>query len=275
MPCYYNRSNNKLLSKCSHGISKLNNVYSSSAIKPAVTVKNPEGEALEEGRDYTLSYSNNINTGAAKAIISGLGEYSGSGFKQFYILPGVIKLTGASDIAPSSATVKWTAASGAVTGYSVERVKDGKWITVLSTTGNAANLSSLASSANQYVRVRAYKLLGKRRLYGAYSNTLFFSTKPAKVKITSVKAPSNKLTVIWKKAPRITGYQLRYSLSKDMKKAKTLKLSSKTLKKTVKKLKKGKKYYVQVRAYRKYTDPSKRTRTIYGAWSAKKSVKIK
>ena len=69
-----------------------------------------------------------------------------------------------------------------------------------------------------------------------------------------------------------TGYQVRISLNKNMKSAKTKKVKKISTKKVIfKGLKKNKRYYVQMRAYMKY-DGSK---AIYGDWSKKKSVKIK
>ena len=84
---------------------------------------------------------------------------------------------------------------------------------------------------------------------------------------------SKKFTVKWKKIPKknITGYQVRYSLKKNMKgaKYKTAKKWNKT-KMTIKKLKGGKKYYVQIRTYVK-----KNGITYYSKWSTKKTVKTK
>lgn len=89
---------------------------------------------------------------------------------------------------------------------------------------------------------------------------------PAKVKLTKVKAAKKgKVNVKYKKIKGVAGYQIQYSYKKNMKaaKAKTTKKATYTLKK----LKKGKKVYVRVRAYFKGK--------VYGAWSAKKSVKVK
>lgn len=91
------------------------------------------------------------------------------------------------------------------------------------------------------------------------------SAKPAKVKLSKVKAVKNgKVSVKFKKIAGIKKYQVQYSYKKNMKKAK-IKTSKKTTY-TLKKLKKGKKVYVRVRAC---------AGKINGAWSAKKSVKVK
>ena len=52
-------------------------VYTGSAIEPAVTVKDGE-TTLTLGTDYEVAYSNNVNAGTATATITGKGNYSGS-----------------------------------------------------------------------------------------------------------------------------------------------------------------------------------------------------
>lgn len=51
--------------------------YTSKAIKPAIKVI-LNGEGLVLGKDYTLSYANNINAGTAKVTLAGTGGYAGS-----------------------------------------------------------------------------------------------------------------------------------------------------------------------------------------------------
>lgn len=85
-----------------------------------------------------------------------------------------------------------------------------------------------------------------------------------KVKVKPVKNQQLKLT--WKKIKGVK-YEVKYSLNKNMKNAKTKK-NIKTNKLTLKKLKSGNKYYVKVRAYYKIGN-----KTYLGKWS-KKAAKI-
>lgn len=98
------------------------------------------------------------------------------------------------------------------------------------------------------------------------------AAKPAKTSIKKLKAGKRSFTVKWKRAKSgVTGYQVRYSLKKSM--AKSKKKTVKNAKKTklkVKKLKAKKRYYVQVRTYRKSGG-----KTAYSSWSKKKSVRVK
>ncbi len=93
--------------------------------------------------------------------------------------------------------------------------------------------------------------------------------KPAIKSVKNVKGKKIAVT-LKKKVSGASGYEIRYSLKKNMKAAKkvTLKKAS-ALKATIKGLKK-KTYYVQARAYK--TVDGKKT---YSAWSSKKSVKVK
>ncbi len=60
--------------------------YSGKAIKPAVTVTNGD-VTLIKGKDYTLEYSDNVNAGTGKVIITGKGYYYDSVTLTFTISP--------------------------------------------------------------------------------------------------------------------------------------------------------------------------------------------
>ena len=58
--------------------------YTGSAVTPEVTVTY-SGKILNEGKDYTVNYHNNISSGTAKAVIRGCGNYSGVKTVEFTI----------------------------------------------------------------------------------------------------------------------------------------------------------------------------------------------
>lgn len=94
---------------------------------------------------------------------------------------------------------------------------------------------------------------------------------PKKAVISSVKSSKAKtMKVCIKKIKTANGYQIRYSLKKNMSGAKKKRITENTS--TIKNLKKGKTYYVQVRMYQKDSVSGKKK---YGAWSNVKQVKIK
>lgn len=86
------------------------------------------------------------------------------------------------------------------------------------------------------------------------------------------KTGKRKLILLWSTVTDATGYQIRYSKNKKMKNGvitKTIKGKLKN-KKTISKLARKKKYYIQVRAYKKSG-----SKIVYGKWSAKKCLKTK
>lgn len=119
---------------------------------------------------------------------------------------------------------------------------------------------------------------------GAYTGTksATFKIVPKGTGISKLTRAKKAFTVKWKKPSKAalkqtTGYQVRWSTRKKFTakttKAKTVKAASATGKKCqlkVAKLKAGKKYYVQVRTYKKAGKA-----TYYSAWSKAKTVKVK
>lgn len=59
-------------------------VYDGLTKTPSIVVKY-KGNVLKKDADYTVSYSNNVNAGTAKIVISGKGSYSGSVARTFKI----------------------------------------------------------------------------------------------------------------------------------------------------------------------------------------------
>lgn len=90
---------------------------------------------------------------------------------------------------------------------------------------------------------------------------------PTVSKISNFKASSmsKALKLTWKKKS-VDGYQIQYSLNKDFKSAKTIKVSKSKTSYTIKSLKANKKYYVRIRGYKNYTDDLNNEQTVYGKW---------
>ena len=108
--------------------------------------------------------------------------------------------------------------------------------------------------------------------YTVAKRKVVITVKPKKPMIRTLKSRSAaKVNLSWEKVSKAGGYQVRYSMSKSMKSAKMIRMNGvgKTSS-TLKKLKKGKKYYFQVRAYKKLGK-----NMYYSEWSNKKSVKVK
>ena len=161
-----------------HAIMKKSSyIYTGKQIKPNITVKSGK-TTLKKNIDYTVSYKNNIKTGKATVKITGKGNYTGSITKTFYIVPKAptgLKLTTRKKNIKVSYK-KSTGASGYQIAYSTSKSKGFKYITVNSKTASKV-IKKLKSKKKYYVKVRAYKTVGKKKYYGSYT-----SIKSIKVK---------------------------------------------------------------------------------------------
>ena len=93
--------------------------------------------------------------------------------------------------------------------------------------------------------------------------------KLASPKLSKVKKAKKGFTAKWAKV-NVDGYQIRYSLKKNMKTAKTVNVAKTATSRKVSKLKAKKKYYVQIRGYKMING-----KKVYSDWSAKKNVTTK
>lgn len=109
---------------------------------------------------------------------------------------------------------------------------------------------------------------------GTYSGVykLSFTIQPKGTNITKTQAKSKAMKLTWKKQKtQVTGYEIRYSTSKKFKAAKKLTVNNaKTTSKSISKLKANKKYYVQIRTYKKVGKTK-----YYSSWSKTKTVKTR
>ena len=114
----------------------------------------------------------------------------------------------------------------------------GKWKSV-SATGKSKVIKKL-KKGSLYV-FRAQTVGKSKSSKWSKQKTLYFSSVKAKV-----TAGKKKVTVQWKKDKRANGYQIRYSYSSKMSKAKTIKVKKNKTKYTIKRLKKGKKVFHKI-----------------------------
>lgn len=99
--------------------------------------------------------------------------------------------------------------------------------------------------------------------YQAAVKKVAITIAPKKQKVKSLKASGKtNLVLKWTKDKKATGYQIRYSDNKKMKKAKTMWIKKNRTSAVLEKLKTGRTYYVKVRAYKKYGKTK-----VYGSYS--------
>lgn len=148
---------------------------------------------------------------------------------------------------------------------------DGKTVKAKGEDTLKAVLDSLESSKSYYIKVRAYKVVKKEKVYGQYSDRLKITTLPQKVSVIKTeKKNASTLKVYWSAAENVSGYELLYSESADFTKAKHITASGKaSTSRVIKELIQGRTYYFKVRAYK--TEDGKK---VYGEYGQVKQVKM-
>ncbi|MBR1724854.1 MAG: fibronectin type III domain-containing protein, partial [Ruminococcus sp.] len=154
---------------------KLSNAtYTGKSLKPAPVVR-MNGKTLVKGTDYTVKYSKNLNCGKAVVTISGKGAYTGTKTAGFIIKPAKAKLSAVKSPKTRQVNIAWKKSAGGVTGYQVVIATNSactsgkKTYTIAKASTTAKTITKLKKGRTYYVKVRAYKTVGKTKYYGAYS----------------------------------------------------------------------------------------------------------
>ena len=217
--------------------------YTGNPIEPGVLVTY-KGEQLEEGRDYSVAYSNNIDLGMANVDVYGMGEYSGVKHLQFKIRIGATKKVTCTNVA-SGMKVSWEKVNGA-TRYKVYR--DGKLIFTTSALV-VTDKDVKYNNGTKYV----YKVVAYAKGFGdsdVFRTATCYRLMPVGIKSLTNPA-AGQMTVTYDKCSGSTGYVVRYGLKSDMSDARVITVAgANTLSRTFSGMKKGKLYYVQVRTYK-------------------------
>lgn|GEM_PF-4003036 len=152
-------------------------VYNGKKQQPKVTVTY-NGKTLTLNKDYTAAYKNNKNSGKATAVVTGIGNYTGTKSVYFNILPKANKVTKLTNKKGRKLTVKLSK-SGSADGYQVWYAKNSKFKSAKKklTTNNTITLNKLNKNKTYHVKVRAYKKIGGKKVWSSFS-------KAEKIKIT-------------------------------------------------------------------------------------------
>lgn len=153
-----------------------NQVYNKKAKKPRVKVRDGQ-TLLTQGKDYTVSYRRNKNTGKAIVTIQGKGAYTGKKTAYFNIVPkkAVMKKKPVST-AKGRITVTWKKDAQA-DGYEVQCSLNKKFKKGLrKVSAGKKKVTSVVrkckSQKTYYVRVRSYRKIDGKKVYGAYSKAV-------------------------------------------------------------------------------------------------------
>jgi len=172
-------------------------------------------------------------------------------------------------VSATKAEITWGKVASA-TGYEVRRAtsKNGTYKAVKTTTSINFTNKDLTPGKTYYYKVRAYKTIDGKRVYGGYSAIATVKPKPLQVTdVKAAKAKSGQARISWSKQANVSGYQVVRATSQNG----TYKSVGTTSKLTFtnKNLTAGKTYYYKVRAYKTVNG-----KKVYGAYSDIKSVKV-
>lgn len=214
-------------------------------------------KTLEEGKDYSLDYGENMLSGKGSITLVGIGSYTGKKNVTFKIYPNKVSGVKVLSSTTNSLNVRWDK-EGGVTGYKIYRAtsKDGKYTEVGKVSNKSSNTYTdrgLVSGKTYYYKIRAYKGVDKENLYGDYSSSFSGKTKyPSQVKnLKQISSYKTSVKLSWDKASYASGYRVYRATSKSGTYKRVAELTGSTNTKfTDKKLTSGKTYYYKVRAYR-------------------------
>ena len=242
-----------------------NKAYTGNQIKPTLTIKDGS-TTLKNGADYTLSYSNNTNTGKATITITGKGNYKGTKKVTFRIIPAKVKNLKVKSQNQTTITLSWTKNGGNVTGYKVYRYdsKNKKYVYVGKTTNLTYAIKNLNAGTTYKLKVVAYKTIDSND-YGSAINEINASTKTKTPTVKSTSVGKQYITVRWAKVSGANGYEVQYATKADFSDGKIVTRNSSATAAQIKGLKSNKKYYVRVRTYRTVNG-----KKIYSSYSPKK-----
>lgn len=160
--------------------------YTGKTLKPtSVTVK-VGGKKLVSGRDYTVSCKGGKAVGSYKVTVKGKGAYTGTKTAAFKILPKATSVS-KTKAAKRGFTVAWKKPSKAnlkqTTGYKVQWSTDKKFKKAVKSKlvkknkTTSLKVSKLKGGKKYYVRVCAYKKVGGKYYYSAWSKAKAVKTK--------------------------------------------------------------------------------------------------
>lgn len=153
--------------------------YASRASRPSVIVKDSKGNVISS-ENYTLSYSSNSKPGKAKVKVTMKGNYEGSKTLTFIIKPKKASKPNLSSIQQKQFRVtvgEDLTASGYQISYSTSKeFKNAKTVNMGKTTGVMKTIKNVKNKT-YYVRVRNYKTIDGKKVYGAWSSKASIKVK--------------------------------------------------------------------------------------------------
>ncbi|MCM1364305.1 MAG: fibronectin type III domain-containing protein [Faecalibacterium sp.] len=200
----------------SYMLGKTTFTYDGTDKKPYTIVIGNDGNALNCGTDYTVTYEKDSKSvGTHKATIKMKGYFTGSKTLSYKIVPATVSGLKASTTT-SSVKLTWSSVKGA-TGYRIQRydTANSKWVTLKTVKATSYTNTGLSVNKTYKYRVAAYKTVNGKDIYGSNSSSISAKTVPSKVTGLKASATPSSVTLSWSKVDGITGYQVQRYDSKN------------------------------------------------------------
>ena len=195
-------------------------------------------------------------------MIQGKGTYTGEAYKTFEIARAD------ASVSVSSKTVTMGKKKMALADW---MTTDGK------VTYKSSDSKTVKISGNQFIALKPGKAVitisaKQGQNYNALPATkVIITVRPLNTTGVNLKpGTKGQVKVSWKPVKSISGYQIQYSTSANIKKAKTVMVKSNAKNATLKKLSSQKNCYVRIRTYK-----TVKGKKYYSGWSTVKSVKTR
>ena len=153
--------------------------YTGKPVTQNIVIKNGN-VVLDEGTDYTVSYSANTKVGTVEVTITGTGSYFGEIKSSFDILPAKQQIQKL-ETRFKGFFIDW-AQKGSATGYEVQYATNSKFtgakkLDVANNKTDKMTISKLSANKKYYVKVRSYTLVKGTKYYGEWSAVKSVTTK--------------------------------------------------------------------------------------------------
>ena len=242
------------------------NTYTGKAIEPKATLLY-DGKELIQGKEYSVTYNNNVNPGVATATVQGLGNYTGTSVLKFNIIAPVMVGLKARAASETGIQISWLK-NGKATGYEIysedNRTKYG------STSATSFVANGLKNSTTYTFHVRSYVTAGGNTTYGEMQSVTAYTKVASTNDLVGTSTAKRSATLTWNRSNTVAGYEIYRSSSADGTYKKIAVVPNGKGAYTDTKVGSNKTYYYKVRAY-KPVDGS----YVYGDYSKTIAITIK
>ncbi len=242
-----------------------NNAYTGIALTPPVIVKH-NGKELVENVAYTVAYGNNTNPGVADAVVTGIGNYTGTKTLHYSIVsPAMINLK-ATPASESAITLSWSK-NPHISGY---EIYSGDCRTLYGRTpGNTYTVAGLQTGTEYLFKVRTYVIVNGVTTYGDFK-AVSSLTNVASTSITVRSISRGRATINWSASANVAGYEIYRSTTANGTYSKIAVMPRSAGGYTDSGLTSGNTYYYKVRAYQSVNGSY-----VYGAYSPGVAITVK